>query len=371
MHTYIYIVLFLKEILNRLFGEHYPKEIIQLIILKFYHRFKVSCGYCLTALINEKVYMWGFNSSGQLGLGYAGSSKNRPQQLTLDSNVISIKCGRFHTAILMKNGDLYGIGTLLTNEDAQDICKPLKLMSSIKKIYCGDQVIIAMTKNNEIYVWGAYSLHEKYYSRKLEVSNITSISCGGDHLMLLSENINKIYACGKNNHGQLGLGDNVAHAIPKELFLPDILKISCGTDHTIAISKTNSILFVWGSNEDGQLGLGDRINRNTPHELNFLWGQIVSVKCGKYYTIALTKSGDIYSWGSNDCYRLGLGDSIDRLVPHKISLSGVMTVGCGDTHVIAVTMYHEVYVWGDNESGQLGLGDYIDQKVPRRLEFKF
>ncbi len=79
-------------------------------------------------------------------------------------------------------------------------------------------------------------------------------------------------------------------------------------------------VYVWGKNDKGQLGLGDYIQRNTPHKLNLPHSVVVKdIFCGTNYSILLACSNDVYVWGVNDCAQLGLGDYHNRSTPHKLN----------------------------------------------------
>ena len=91
------------------------------------------------------------------------------------------------------------------------------------------------------------------------------LSCGGNHTICLTKSEN-CYSWGCNNNGQLGLGDNKNRNVPTLLILSNnekILNLSSGNHHIICITKSENI-YVWGKNESGQLGLGDRNDRNIP-----------------------------------------------------------------------------------------------------------
>ena len=123
---------------------------------------------------------------------------------------------------------------------------------------------------------------------------------------VLTKNEN-IYVWGNNNYGQLGIGDNNNRNIPTLLNLPNNekpLSISCGYNHTICLTKNENI-YVWGNNDYGQLGIGDNNNRNIPTLLNLPNNEKpLSISCGYYHTICITKNENIYVWGYNDIWSI-------------------------------------------------------------------
>lgn len=67
-----------------------------------------------------------------------------------------------------------------------------------------------------------------------------------------------------------------------------------------------------GSNQDGKLGIGNRtVSVNVPTLVESLdHVQLVSVSCGWTHTVALTASGQVYSWGLSEQGALGHGKTM-------------------------------------------------------------
>jgi alpha-tubulin suppressor-like RCC1 family protein len=138
------------------------------------------------------------------------------------------------------------------------------------------------------------------------------IVCGNRHNIILTEN-NELYVCGYNNVGQLGLSDNnnkntytnLEHNFGK------IKNIYCGGYHNIILTENNEI-FVCGRNDYGQLGLGDWNNRNTYTKLEHNFGKIKNIFCGAHNNIILNENNEIFVCGNNVYGQLGLGDNNKR-----------------------------------------------------------
>jgi hypothetical protein len=68
-----------------------------------------------------------------------------------------------------------------------------------------------------------------------------------------------VYSWGLNNWGQLGIGNQANSSTPTEIKefrdIP-IKKISGGAQHAIALTEAGEV-YSWGKNEEGQLGIGD------------------------------------------------------------------------------------------------------------------
>jgi alpha-tubulin suppressor-like RCC1 family protein len=85
----------------------------------------ISCGYCHSMALTEsgRVFVWGSNSKGQLGLRnidkydkYAKSLLRTSsvlflnQNLEYDNSMRKISCGKYHSLLLSSNGEIYWFG---------------------------------------------------------------------------------------------------------------------------------------------------------------------------------------------------------------------------------------------------------------------
>lgn len=64
----------------------------------------------------------------------------------------------------------------------------------------------------------------------------------------------------------------------------------------------------WGDGDYGKLGRGGSDGCKTPKLIEKLQDlDVVKVRCGSQFSVALTKDGQVYSWGKGDNQRLGHG----------------------------------------------------------------
>ena len=74
---------------------------------------------------------------------------------------------------------------------------------------------------------------------------------------LLRTRYNRIFGWGKNNHGQLGMGDTETRDKPTEIVaLTQIamVQVECGGSHTAVLTK-NGQIWCFGNNNNGQCGV--------------------------------------------------------------------------------------------------------------------
>jgi alpha-tubulin suppressor-like RCC1 family protein len=103
-----------------------------------------------------------------------------------------------------------------------------------------------------------------YYNRTLK--SWSDMSAGVDYSVAL-DSTNKLWAFGKNDHGQLGLNDDVPRRLPAQLPLSNWQSVDAGANHVLVVNS-NKELWAFGSNNYGQLGLGDTSDRYEPTKVN-------------------------------------------------------------------------------------------------------
>ncbi|KAL9646674.1 hypothetical protein ABK040_001097 [Willaertia magna] len=255
----------------------------------------------------------------------------------------------------------------------------------VLKIACGEEHSIILTRDNKVYSCGGNSYGQlgikqidfvNKFTNILLLDEIINVTCGEYHTMFISKN-RDIYAAGRNYYGQLGLEDNTDRYIPTKInFFNKNLKegdfitqIKCGGAHSFFLSQFGQV-FSCGMNLHGQLGLPYPIKEcNTPKKVNI--EHVVQIECGIWYTLFLNLFGEIYGCGTNQQGQLGLGlnkKEYKNLIT-KINFQKIVNeIHCGSSHSILITNDNEIYVFGENQNyGQLGLGDLENRFVPTPL----
>ena len=213
---------------------------------------------------------------------------------------------------------------------------------------------------------------------------ITSVAAGSKHSIAISNTAN-IYGWGSNQYGQIGFGRETSVVKRASLLvgiegLP-VSQIHCGSFHTVLITISGRV-FVSGRNNFGQLGLGDTndrfiVTRSAPLKPYF----VISASCGEFHSVfyCSTLVSDIQqkpskflmSCGASTNGQLGfLNEETTCTTPTVIGKSrslDIKSYSCGRKHSLILSCAGEVYSFGWNNLGQLGLGHTQDVFEPTRV----
>ena len=118
-----------------------------------------------------------------------------------------------------------------------------------------------------------------------------------------------MFACGLNDCGQLGQPASIPFA-SEAMLVPldvEVTHVAAGNNHTLCVDVDGGV-WAFGKNDSGQLGTG-RQGDFFPQKIDSLVGEarITQVACGAEHSLALSSSGQVYSWGSSVDGVLGHG----------------------------------------------------------------
>jgi alpha-tubulin suppressor-like RCC1 family protein len=138
-------------------------------------------------------------------------------------------------------------------------------------------------------------------NQQIEHEKIVQIACGNDFSLFLYDS-GKVRAIGKNNSGQLGVGDTKNRYELTDVLLPEaVSKIGASDDSAYALTKDN-VLYTWGDNRYRQAKNSDEPAITIPVKFEITGKngkeEIVQVALGWLGSYALTKSGNLYGWGN-------------------------------------------------------------------------
>lgn len=309
---------------------------------------KIGAGINLTcALTSDNLpYCWGNDSSGQLGNGTPKTASTEPVAVkvtgVLDGkSIVDIHVGRYHACVRDDQGAPYCWGS----DDSGSL---------------GDGNSSGQQPEPVATVLTALQNDEGFVSLSLE----TNRSCG------LTDK-NRLYCWGNSSTSEgTALSTPQPYGWDNSVFPDEELKyirsMSIGDNQTCYVSSSYR-LFCVGNNTDGVLGIGGAVTSNNvvvspvPVDTSgaLAGKKMIEVHAVKSLTYALSDDRKLFVWGSN-LYG-GIGDGTHGGIsglPVEVDLGGkkVKEIAAGEFHICILTLDKEVYCWGANMYGQAGVG---------------
>lgn len=283
------------------------------------------------------------------------------------------------------------VGQLGLGEDTLERKKPAIVKGlddlEIVQVECGGMHTVALTDSGKVYTWGcndegalgrvtSSENGEEFTAgpvQDIESVNVVMVSAGDSHTMALSDQ-GTVYGWGtyRDASGQVGLqADGVKHKPTVILTLQNnpIIKIASGNDHTVALTKDGNI-FTWGCAEQGQLGriMGCFTSRGGRRGLQYILNpkQVRDKKrltfkdifCGSYSTFAVSQDGAVYAWGLNNYGQLGTGDLETLYAPTKVEALTSLISDNNKCVSIASGQHHTIVLDSSGKVYAMGRAEY-------------
>jgi alpha-tubulin suppressor-like RCC1 family protein len=356
---------------------------------------------------NGRLYSWGCNARCSLGHGvsispsFSGDPCLEPTEYTdpdlyADGGFKDFAAGQHHNLLVTKRGRIFGWGR---NEDGQlglgheqdvETPTPIKEFPDGQipaQVCCGAHFSVVVTEDGLVYTMGfndkgqlGYGKPGENHSTAKKVEEIpepvAQVTCGWSFVLALAKSGN-LYGWGYNEDKELQLG-HCEPSVPRPSLshLSGLLRVQAGPYHVLAL-REGGALWAWGWNYYGQLGVsppGDTGPREKDWEPQLIIPSGVrEVGSGSSYSFALMDDGSLLSWGKNDCSQLGRGTDVSSHTPEKMCFfpepeTRIACFGGAVDHCFLVTEEGDLYMWGSGERGRLGMGQEVSEKVPTLLQ---
>jgi alpha-tubulin suppressor-like RCC1 family protein len=248
--------------------------------------------------------------------------------------------------------------------------------------------------------------------------------CNSAHVIAVGSN-GEVYAWGRNDGGQLGLGDLTLRHAPERVVALDgkgVHAAATGKAHTLFLTGDGGVL-ACGAGKQARLPLEPLVRtlRTPPHpsappypaaspRTSFPQGacgpaaknkeqattpvavpfgaephaKVAAIAAGANFNLAIDKAGEVWSWGWSEFGVIGNGtDHEYNMAEGTVKLSyqacaapervkrlaglGCVHVACGQQHCAAIGGDGTVFTWGAGGYGRLGHKDQADVHEPKPL----
>ncbi len=203
------------------------------------------------------------------------------------------------------------------------------------------------------------------------------VAVGADHSIVLTSG-GQIYTFGTGGLGGGNIYDEfrTPHAITLPGATGAPVQAAAGVSFSLVLTGSGQ-LYTFGSDDAGELGDGKTSYEENPTPevvaLPGATGSPVQVAAGREFSLALTSSGQLYAFGGDSNGELGNGSNNYEGVstPLAITLPGAtgspVQVAAGEYHSLVLTSSGQLYTFGDNRSGQLGNGNTTSRPTPEAI----
>lgn len=176
-----------------------------------------------------------------------------------------------------------------------------------------------------------------------------------------------VWSVGKNNGGQLGIGNTTDQSTPTKIAWFEtngikIKQIAAGDDTGYALTKDTGEVYAWGSGD----GIDGGSSRSSPVKLAGLGSDVKAVTANSGGGYALTSGNGVMAWGRGNLGQLGNTTWGNSYTPVNVSglTSGVDRIASSADTGYALLSSGEVRAWGHGAYGQLGNGSTSNTNVP-------
>jgi len=310
-----------------------------------------------------------------------------------------ISVGSNFTLVLREDGKIAGFGKndlgQLGNATNADTIRPIEvckdnsstLLDNIIQVESGNSHSVALSKEGYVYTWGKNeygqlgNTSEQTKNVATRIDSLTGI-VKVDAYKNISSAINsdgEIYIWGEGYSafpikllsskkfvsisGEISLSDEgkiykIDNLVSPVVELIGISKISAGNDHYLALSDSGNV-YSWGINNiNGELG------RIATTVTTSILQDAIEISAGNDISMALKSNKELYVCGNNANGEIGLQSTPKATVMTKVNiLSGIYNIsGTQGTCSVISDITGKVLVTGLNTNGELGL-DNNYQKV--------
>eukprot|EP00456_Euglypha_rotunda_P081591 TRINITY_DN7975_c0_g1_i10.p1 TRINITY_DN7975_c0_g1~~TRINITY_DN7975_c0_g1_i10.p1 ORF type:complete len:2203 (+),score=340.71 TRINITY_DN7975_c0_g1_i10:827-6610(+) len=291
-----------------------------------------------------KLWTWGYNSYGQLGTNDTASVPI-PKCISIEGGkrVILVSAGYEHNLFLTDSGEIYGMGYNGYGQTGVNTTEAVRVPTKVTGV---------------------------------DGKRFTTLCSGGYH-GLAATNRGELYVWGQGDYGQLGMTPKETKKQPTlhPLVGQSWAHFACGMYHSMGLTREGKV-YSWG---DGYSTSYPCTGHNppglcaAPKIIDTLDSKtVVQISCHQYSSMALTKDGEVYTWGYGGSYRLGFSDSGTKFVPTLLNLnmqSGdkAAVIHMGVSHGQIISEKGDIYTFGSG-GYQHGTRDYYSSyPTPTRV----
>ncbi|KAM1635623.1 hypothetical protein ACFX13_013935 [Malus domestica] len=327
-----------------------------------------------------EVYTWGFGRGGRLGhpdfdIHSGQAAVITPRQVTFgigSRQVKAIAAAKHHTVIATEGGEVFTWGSNregqlgYTSVDTQPTPRRVNyLRSKIVEVAAANKHTAVVSDAGEVFTWGCNREGQLGYGTSNSASNYTPRLVES-----LKGKVFKGVAAAKYHTIVLGVDGEVytwGHRIvtPKRVVIARNLKksgtttlkfhrkerlhvvsIAAGMVHSTALTDDGALFYWVSSDPDFRC-----------QQLYSLGGRsMVNISAGKYWTAAVTATGDVYMWDGKK------GKDKPPVATRLHGTKRASSVSVGETHLLIIgSLYHPAFTSNNPQKQKSNVKDELEE----------
>jgi alpha-tubulin suppressor-like RCC1 family protein len=305
--------------------------------------------------MDNTLWCWGHNESGQLGNGTFYSSA-APVQVSGLTNVSLFDGGRMHTCAVGDVGGTHGLWCWGRNSTGGKSTASGGINTNLGRL--GDGDLMDSNVPVQVSLGAATSAGQ----------TVKSLSTGNYHSCVVMSD-NKVWCWGRGTQGQLGDGTATDTRVPVQVNLAGVAlggatidQVICTdgrrTQGTSCLRTSAGKVHCWGYAADGELGDGTTVQRNAPTaavDMTAMGGStFAQLAAGQFVVCGRTNDGNVWCWGQNKAGVLGINDPMETNHPAPVHtlITGVAQLELSHRTACAIDQTQHARCWGVNRRGQ-------------------
>lgn len=311
-------------------------------------------------------YAWGVNTNGQLGLGDV-TPRSSPVAvlggLRFTSIIpLSAATGEGCVAGVTTTGQVYawgynvsgqlGVGDVTPRSSPVAVLGGLTFSQVAGSCLSSRYFFVGLNTSGTAYAWGNNARGQLGVGDVTPRSSPVAVLGGLTFKQLISSpsgetmfgitSTGALYGWGDNLQGVLGVGDIIPRSSPVAVLGGlSFKKVVIHRGNTAFGLTTDGAVYAWGANANGQLGVGDTTARSSPVAVlgGLKFSEIVfgDGATDNYAVYGIQADGNVYAWGANTDGSLGVGDVTPRSSPVAV-LGGLRADSRESTFTTALTV---------------------------------